>query len=167
MGKCGRWRTEGKNKALFLSVRRKQGISVWRASSVGSLWLGYNKKNCLQVRPDQMMEWTFENEKVEEEEALWGRRRGGRLLRRGGFAWSAELLLQRATQECKSSLHRPKNKGGWVGKRRREREELVKPECDQANHIMSSGLYDLLICKSYWRRNTLLSIRFHKGLFDF
>lgn len=27
--------------------------------------------------------------------------------------------------------------------------EIGKPECDQANHIMSSGLYDLLITKSY------------------
>ena len=37
-------------------------------------------------------------------------------------------------------------------KRARERErerEIGKPECDQANHIMSSGLYDLLITKSY------------------
>lgn len=35
-------------------------------------------------------------------------------------------------------------------KRKRVRErEIGKPECNQANHIMSSELYDLLITKSY------------------
>lgn len=40
----------------FLSVCRKQGISLWIAASAGALWLGYNKKkNCPQIRWDDRM----------------------------------------------------------------------------------------------------------------
>lgn len=34
-------------------------------------------------------------------------------------------------------------------KKEKREGEIGKPESDQSNHIMSSGLYDLLITKSY------------------
>lgn len=105
----------------FLSVCRKQGISLWIAASAGALWLGYNKKKTA-LRSDETIEWTLEMKEEEEEEALWGWGAGG-----GSFAVRRVCLKRWAVIATGGSGMRPltaatKERGaGREEKKERER----------------------------------------------
>lgn len=112
-----------------------------------------------------------EGERVEEEEEA--QREGTR--RRWQWEFCGEVSFLKALScYCNGRLRNASthcsDQGAWDLQRRvgtgGVEKVIGKPERDQRNHIMSSGLYDLLIVKSYWRKTLCFQLESRK-VFDF